>query len=106
MEVIPRRNAAVVAGLSERTLDRLHVQGAGPKRIQLTGRRCGYERADLESWLRSRAFASQAAAVAAGVTGAVPPKAVSRAAQARAAKAKQQRKRKKKGGVRAAASAS
>jgi hypothetical protein len=72
VEIISRQEAAAIAGIHERTLDRLHTQGLGPLRIQLTRRRCGYDREAFERWLKSRAFSSQAAAVAAGATLAVP----------------------------------
>jgi hypothetical protein len=84
MEIISRQEAAAMADIHERTLDRLHAQGDGLPRIQITRRRCGYERAAFERWLRSRAFASQAAAVAAGATIVVPPQTVARVEQAQA----------------------
>jgi hypothetical protein len=74
MVILTRQQAAAMAGIHERTLDRLHTLGEGPPRIQLTRRRCGYERGQFEAWLTSRAFASQAAALAAGATVAAPPR--------------------------------
>jgi len=73
MEVITRRNAAAAAKVSQRTLDRLHVAGLGPPRIQITERRVGYDTAVFERWLASRTFASRAAALAAGATTAAAP---------------------------------
>jgi hypothetical protein len=73
VEIISRHEAAAIADIHERTLDRLYAQGVGPPRIQITRRRCGYDREAFERWLKSRAFSSQAAAVAAGATLAVPP---------------------------------
>jgi hypothetical protein len=73
VEIISRQEAAAIADIHERTLDRLHTLGVGPPRIQITRRRCGYDREVFERWLSSRAFASQAAAAAAGATIAVSP---------------------------------
>jgi predicted DNA-binding transcriptional regulator AlpA len=72
MEIITRRDGARLAQVHERTLDRLHAAGEGPRRIQITRRRCAYEREEFERWLRSRAFASQAEALAAGAVIASP----------------------------------
>jgi hypothetical protein len=101
MEILSRQQAAALADIHERTLDRLHIQGVGPPRIQITRRRCGYERATFERWLKSRAFSSQAAGIAAGVIRAVPPETVARAKEARArgleAKRRAKRPAKKRG---------
>jgi hypothetical protein len=67
MKIISRKTAAARADVHERTLDRLHTLGLGPPRIQLSRRRVGYEDESFDDWLRSRAFASMAAAHAARV---------------------------------------
>jgi hypothetical protein len=65
MRIISRKTAAARADVHERTLDRLHSLGLGPPRIQLSRRRVGYDDESFDDWLRSRAFASMAAAHAA-----------------------------------------
>jgi hypothetical protein len=67
MKIISRHEAAATANFHVRTLDRLHVQGLGPPRVQLTRRRCGYDDEVFAEWLRSRAFSSMAASRAARV---------------------------------------
>lgn len=57
-ELLTRDEAARLALLSIRTLDRLAERGEGPARIQLTQRRIAYRRADLMRWIESRAAAS------------------------------------------------
>lgn len=52
--ILTKREAAVLARLSERTLDRLAEDGRGPRRVSLSTRRVGYHRAELLAWLRSR----------------------------------------------------
>ena len=72
------------ADVNVRTLDRLYAKGIGPARIQLTRRRCGYDVEAFDEWLKSRAFASQAAAIAADATLVVPQERVDRARESRA----------------------
>ena len=66
MDVLSRKQAAKAADISERTLDRLYIEGKGAPRIQLSERRVGYDAAVFVRWLKSRSFSSQAAALAAG----------------------------------------
>jgi predicted DNA-binding transcriptional regulator AlpA len=84
MQILSRRTAAQLADIDERTLDRMHAKGTGPKRIQITQRRVGYEQTAFEKWLRSRAYASQAAAIAAGVAHIVSEETIAKAREARA----------------------
>ena len=53
--VLTEAQAARLLGLSKFTLHRMRTDpqthGSGPKAIQLTARRIGYRRADLEAWL-------------------------------------------------------
>src|SRR6516225_5793918 len=65
MDVLSRKQAAKAADISERTLDRLYIEGKGAPRIQLSERRVGYDAAVFARWLESRSFCSQAAALAA-----------------------------------------
>lgn len=65
MEIMSRRQAATAAGISERTLDRMYLEGIGPPRIQLSRRRVAYDVALFQQWLASRTFTSQAAVLAA-----------------------------------------
>lgn len=44
--------------LSARTLQRLRLEGDGPRFVRLTGRRIGYAISDLEWWVRARSVAS------------------------------------------------
>jgi predicted DNA-binding transcriptional regulator AlpA len=52
-----QREAAAILRLSERTLERWRVSGAGPRFAKL-GRRIGYRQAELEAWITSRVVAS------------------------------------------------
>lgn len=51
------KQAAVLVGLSTRTLDRLRLTGTGPRYSRL-GRRVRYTRADINAWVGERKFAS------------------------------------------------
>jgi predicted DNA-binding transcriptional regulator AlpA len=72
MRIISRHATAAKIGMHVRSLDRLHQQGLGPPRIQLTARRCAYDEEQLEEWLRRRTFSSQAAAIRAAQVHASP----------------------------------
>jgi hypothetical protein len=82
--VLSRRQAAQMIGCHERTLDRLHNEGIGPARIQLTRKRCGYALEAVQRWLKSRSFGSQAAAIKAEAIIVVSPEAVEKAKETRA----------------------
>ena len=46
--------AAVVLGLSPRTLESLRVRGGGPIYFQVTPRAIRYRRSELDAWLAAR----------------------------------------------------
>ncbi len=48
-----RQEAAEALGISETTLDRMHRERIGPKRISI-GRRILYPRESLESWVQEQ----------------------------------------------------
>ena len=50
-------DAAAICSLSERTLERLRVSGAGPKFVRL-GKSVRYQLDDLEEWIASRVVGS------------------------------------------------
>ena len=52
--------AAVLLGLSPRTLESLRVRGGGPSYFQVTPRAVRYRRGDLEAWLQARRRSSTA----------------------------------------------
>lgn len=52
--VLSQPEAARLMCMSLRTLERLAETGEAPPRIQLTGRRVAYWRADVLAWLRAR----------------------------------------------------
>jgi predicted DNA-binding transcriptional regulator AlpA len=45
---------AAALGINSRTLQRLAETGEGPPRLQLSLRRVGYLRSDVQSWLEQR----------------------------------------------------
>lgn len=49
--------AAQVLRLSERTLERMRVDGNGPRFVK-AGRRVLYRRTEIEAWAEARTFAS------------------------------------------------
>ena len=53
--VLTRKQLSQLTGLSEATHERLDAEGDGPKRIQLSARRCGYRVFDALAWLEARA---------------------------------------------------
>ncbi len=53
--VLSRPQVCSILTLSEDTLARLHRQGQGPERIQLSPRRVGYSVGAVRSWLQKRA---------------------------------------------------
>jgi predicted DNA-binding transcriptional regulator AlpA len=60
--VYPEREAASMLGLSQRSLQRLRLEGGGPKFIKLTQQRIGYTPAALHAWIDSREVRSTAEA--------------------------------------------
>lgn len=52
--VLSKLQACVVTNLSADTLERLHREGEGPPRIQLSPRRVGYRVGALRKWLKDR----------------------------------------------------
>ncbi len=54
-QVLGTEEAAGLAGLSVRTLQRLCRAGAGPKRIRLSPGRVGFRLSDVLAWLETRA---------------------------------------------------
>jgi hypothetical protein len=53
MTLLTQREAAIALRLSERTLERSRVTGAGPPFVK-AGRRVLYRPDDLEAWITSR----------------------------------------------------
>ena len=56
--VLTEDEAARMLRLSARTMQRLRLDGEGPRFIRLTGRRIGYAIGDLQAWVRARSVAS------------------------------------------------
>jgi predicted DNA-binding transcriptional regulator AlpA len=52
--VLSKPQVCSLIGLSEDTLHRLHRNGDGPERIQLSARRVGYSVGAIRSWLQKR----------------------------------------------------
>lgn len=63
--VLSQNESARTLGISTKTLERLRGAGGGPVFVQLSARRIGYRRTDLEVWLASRRMASTSAATVA-----------------------------------------
>jgi predicted DNA-binding transcriptional regulator AlpA len=57
LRLLTQREAAGLLCLSERTLERLRVSGAGPRYVK-AGRLVRYREGDLEAWINSRVVAS------------------------------------------------
>jgi predicted DNA-binding transcriptional regulator AlpA len=62
MSVLTSREAAAFLRLSPRTLDRLRVEGGGPRYLKLR-RSIRYRQSDLASWLDRRSFDNTSAVV-------------------------------------------
>jgi excisionase family DNA binding protein len=58
--MLDQREAAKLLRLSERTLERLRLQGGGPLYIKC-GRSVRYRETDLEAWIASRIVSSTSA---------------------------------------------
>jgi predicted DNA-binding transcriptional regulator AlpA len=52
--VLTKQEFCAAANISEDTLNRLHAQGRGPVRVQLSPRRIGYTVGAIRTWLQSR----------------------------------------------------
>ena len=61
-QILNKKETAVRAGFSVRTLERLDEEGEGPPRVRLGKRRIGYWESDLLAWLRSRTSPAKRAA--------------------------------------------
>ena len=60
--VLTHPEAARMLCLSTRSLERLVAAGDAPPRIQLTGRRVGYWKRDVLTWLQARTSPAKQAA--------------------------------------------
>jgi len=60
--LLTQREASVALRLSTRTLERLRLNGLGPKYIKTT-RKVLYAQSELESWLNARVVRSTSEAV-------------------------------------------
>lgn len=63
--IVTEAEAARMLRLSVRTLQRLRVEGGGPRYVQLTTRRIGYSVSAVEAWIERREAASTSAATVA-----------------------------------------
>jgi predicted DNA-binding transcriptional regulator AlpA len=62
--VLTEDEAAKLLRLSVRTMQRLRVDGDGPRFVMLTSRRIGYAIGDLQAWVHARSVASTGEATA------------------------------------------
>ena len=60
VRLLTQRDAATLLRLSERTLERLRLQGGGPLYVK-AGRVVRYREADLEEWIDARVVSSTSA---------------------------------------------
>jgi hypothetical protein len=68
--IVTEAEAATMLRLSVRTLQRLRLDGGGPRWVRLTDRhRLGYAIADLQAWVRARSMTSTSAATVAREAG-------------------------------------
>ena len=58
MLLLTQRETASVLRLSERTLERLRLQGLGPKFVRCGRRAIRYQQSDLDEWIASRVVRS------------------------------------------------
>ncbi len=65
-EYLIQQQAAELLHISVRTLERMRLEGTGPRFLK-AGRRVLYSRLAIEQWLETREFESAAEARAAGV---------------------------------------
>ena len=54
---LPTPDAAILAGVSAKTLENLRSTGGGPKYLKL-GRKVAYDPRDIEAWKDDRRFSS------------------------------------------------
>jgi predicted DNA-binding transcriptional regulator AlpA len=54
VRVVKRRQAPQLAGVSNRTWDRMQARGETPPVVRLSERRIGYRLVDFQKWLESR----------------------------------------------------
>ncbi len=54
---LPTPDAAVLAGVSPKTLENMRSAGGGPKYLKL-GRKVAYDPRDIEAWKDERRFSS------------------------------------------------
>ena len=57
VRLLTQREAALVLRLSERTLERLRLQGGGPRFVK-ANRSVRYRQADIEDWIEARVVSS------------------------------------------------
>lgn len=57
VRLLTQRETAILLRLSERTLERLRLQGGGPLYVK-AGRAVRYREADLEAWIAARVVAN------------------------------------------------
>ena len=64
--ILTEADAAAMLRLSPRTLQRMRLEGGGPRFVRLTdgGARIGYRVADLDKWLTARTVASTSDVIA------------------------------------------
>ena len=55
---LTQSEAAELLRLSTRTLERMRIEGNGPRFVKAGGRRVIYRESDLEEWALSRTFQS------------------------------------------------
>jgi len=60
VRLLTQRDAATLLRLSERTLERLRLQGGGPLYVK-AGRAVRFREADLEEWIDARVVSSTSA---------------------------------------------
>ena len=58
MTLLTQREAASVLRLSERSLERMRVQGIGPKFVRCGRRSIRYRETDLSEWIATRVVTS------------------------------------------------
>jgi hypothetical protein len=58
MTLLTQREAASVLRLSPRTLERMRVQGIGPRFVPVANRSIRYRQQDLDAYIASRVVAS------------------------------------------------
>ena len=62
MLLLTQREAALALRLSERTLERLRVQGVGPRYVKLK-KRVLYQQSELDQWIAARVVRSTSEAI-------------------------------------------